>query len=168
MNNQTSFGLIDGCGYYSKICRYKCCQQDLDCAGEINPGNYLLIYPGELADQSIPMCDHIKVISEDFNGGSLGFCDASKIDQSKCSEYKNYKTLDCRSYPFAPAYINKELVLIADERCPIIQEKELNRDKLNKLYDETLLAWQQVILENEAVIKWILLLNLPSYKLYER
>ena len=73
MNNQTSFGLIDGCGYYSKICRYKCCQQDLDCAGEINPGNYLLIYPGELADQSIPMCDHIKVISEDFNGGSLGF-----------------------------------------------------------------------------------------------
>jgi len=167
MNNLEFFGLTDGCSRYADICQHKCCQQDSACEGDINPGNYLLIYPREMDDRGDRICSHIKIVSGNFNGGSLGFCDAKKIDQSKCDIHQNYKTLDCRSYPFAPAFINEKLVLIVDKRCPIVQEKELNRKNLDELYKKALLAWEQVIFKNEKAEKWIKSLNLSTYELYE-
>ena len=160
-------GITDSCGCYADECKYKCCQQDPGVEGEINPGNYLLIYPEELIGETAAMCGHIKIVKDNFNGGSLGFCDAEKIDQSKCNLNTNYKTLDCRSYPFAPAFLAEKLVLIADNRCPVVREKELNRKELDQLYDATLTAWQEVSFKNDKVIKWIKSLHLPSYELYE-
>ena len=155
------------CGQYANACNYKCCQQDSGGESELSPGNYLLIYPEELADKSESICKHIKLVSDNFYGGSLGFCDAKIIDQSGCCTSKNFKPLDCRSYPFVPAFINQELVLIADKRCPIVQERELNKKKLDELYQGVISAWRRAVLKNEKVAGWIKSLDLPTYELYE-
>lgn len=161
-------GKLDLCKRYSEICEFKCCDQDGKSNAIQCPANCLLIYPGELDSVDVKFCKHIDVLCADYNFGKLGCCNGDYSFKSKCDIKNNYKTLDCRSYPFAPAVVNSKLVLLADSRCPIILEKNLNKEYLNALYAAVIAEWKYVIESNKKIIYWIKMLDLPTYSLYEK
>jgi hypothetical protein len=156
-------GTISACSSCSNICHYHCCKQQLPRDGENpDPSNSLLLYPGEWETQSKERKQHIRIMANHV-GGKLGYCDAEKIDQSQCAPLRNFKPLDCKSYPFFPAFVNNELVLLKDRRCPLTPE---NEDHLDEHYLIVLKTWKRLITENPQIAIWIMSLSLPDYDVY--
>lgn len=154
-------GKISACLRYSSICHFDCCRQNNPSLSELPiPASSLLLVPGELNGKI--GIDHILITRDNYFGGSLGFCDSTKIDQSKCDSSLNYKPLDCRSYPFFPRLIDNQLVLYKDSRCPLGKVDSL---ELHKIYPGVFSLWAET-LENPNIRRWVNQVELPNYRLY--
>ena len=154
-------GAIQDCKAKCDICNFDCCNQDSPLE-PIRPESSLLIYPGELEAVTDERRKHIIVTLDNFNGGKLGYCDPNILDQSKCNSEKNYKTLDCQSYPFAPTFKNGKLTLLVDrKRCP------LSTEALKMHYKPILERWEDVVKKNPSVKEWIEALNLQEYEEFD-
>lgn len=156
MGKQCS-GKMNLCSQYAHICRYKCCDQSQEKGEEIKLNNAILLYPGEY-ETAERNKDHIKILKE-FNRGNLGYCDRLHFDQSKCSEELNFKPLDCKSYPFFPAIVGEQIVMLKDSACPI----PIENGELKKHYEEILAVWKKLVEERPEVKEWINSLNLTQY-----
>ncbi len=155
-------GLIDGCHRCSYICGYRCCHQSLPDDGDFGPGNSILLYPDEWDLVTEETKKHLIITMENFDGGKLAYCDGKHFDQSKCHPSRNFKPLDCESYPFAPAIKDGKLVLLVDvKRCP------LSAVQLRKHYDYVIARWKKVLEKNPDVTDWIKSLPLPEYVPYD-
>lgn len=151
-------GQIDSCTEGSIICHYRCCDQGKPSDDNFDPEGSILIHPGELQELGTDRSKHILLQDEDFHGGRLGRCDGEHFDQSSCDPSRNFKPLDCVSYPFAPTIKGGDVTLSIDtERCPL---------SLSAL-DEHALAvrelWRDVIASNPLVANWIEQLRLEGY-----
>ncbi len=154
-------GKISACLKHSSICHFDCCCQNNPSLGELPiPASSLLLAPEELDGKM--RIGHILITRDNYFGGSLGFCDATKIDQSKCDSSLNYKSLDCRSYPFFPRLVNNKLVLYKDSHCPL---GEVDSSELQKIYPRVFSLWMET-LKNPNIRQWINQVKLPSYRLY--
>ena len=154
-------GKIDACISCSSQCGFGCCHQAKPGEADFGPESSLLLYPGELDEVDPELRAHILITQEAYNGGQLGYCDREHFDQASCDPSRNYKPLDCQSYPFAPAYVDGELVLLVDDvRCP------LPKRILDAHYRGTLAKWQAVIDRNPTVRTWVENLHLKGYSPY--
>jgi hypothetical protein len=151
-------GKIDACIGCSSICGFRCCHQSNLHEEAFGPENAILLYPGEIDEVSRATRAHIQITNEDFNGGKLGYCDRENFDQSTCDPTKNFKPLDCRSYPFFPTIVNGELKLLIDkERCP------LPSLILQRHYDDILKLWTDLLVQKPELENWIKGFNLQGY-----
>lgn len=158
MNSSSEGGNINACAACSHICGYGCCHQALPHEADFGPENSILLYPGELEAAAEETRRHILVTADNFNNGKLGYCDRDHFDQSKCSAEKNFKPLDCQSYPFFPVIKDGKLILKIDKkRCP------LGTDALLRHYESVLRKWEEVIAKNPAVKEWIVSFQLEGY-----
>lgn len=151
-------GQIEDCVNLGRICSFDCCNQDApdDVA---RPESSLLLYPGELEAVVADRRKHIVVTLNDFNGGKLGYCDPIILDRFTCDLETNFKSLDCQSYPFAPAFSNGELILLVDRRrCP------LSLASLMSHHRSILDKWKMVAQGNPEVRRWIEMLSLRGYE----
>ena len=154
-------GKIEACIACSSQCGFGCCHQAKPGEPDFGPESSLLLYPGELDDVDPELRAHILIIQAAYNGGQLGYCDREHFDQASCDPSQNYKPLDCQSYPFAPAFIGGDLVLVVDDhRCP------LPGRILDAHYRSTLAKWQTVLDTNKSVRTWVEALNLKGYSPY--
>lgn len=159
--NLPSSGKIEACQACSSQCGYGCCHQAKPGESDFGPESALLLYPGELDGVAQDFRRHILITGENFNGGQLGYCDRENFDQSQCDPERNYKPLDCQSYPFAPAIVDGQLTLVVDDkRCP------LPKHILDAHYRSTLAKWQSALDSNPAVRSWVEALNLKGYSSY--
>jgi hypothetical protein len=155
------------CNKYSKICHYKCCSQDLPSKKKkIEPHNCFLIYPNEIAETDNKYKRHIKILKNNFQGGKLGYCNPEVINQADCNEINNFKSIDCKSYPFFPVFINNTLGLLIDSRCPLFNISTADKKYLLIHYDLTIKLWKSAIKKNPKIKKWIMSIKLPTYQVY--
>ena len=122
------------------------------------------MYPGEWekAECRGEMLAHLRVMACDPLGGRLAYCDGGVIDQSKCSPSRNYKPLDCISYPFFPALSGGILhLLVDDSRCP------LPSVALRQHHNYVLLRWSAVLQLDARIAEWLLQLSLDGYRPYK-
>lgn len=151
-------GQIADCINLGHICGFDCCNQDAP-GGVARPESSLLLYPGELEAVVADRRRHIVVTLDDFNGGKLGYCNPAVLSQSACSPEVNFKSLDCQSYPFAPAFSDGELILLVDKRrCP------LSLASLMAHHRSILDKWGMVVQKNPEARRWIEMLNLQGYE----
>lgn len=151
-------GQIDSCTEGSKTCHYRCCDQAKPGDDDFGPESSLLIHPGELQELGTDRSRHILLQDGDFHGGRLGRCDRENFDQSSCDPSRNFKPLDCASYPFVPTIKDGDVALMVDtERCP------LSLDTLGKHAAKTRELWRRAIASNFLVADWIKQLNLEGY-----
>lgn len=155
-------GQIVGCKECSIICHYRCCDQAKADAPDFSHENAILLYPGEWERVSSETRQHLLITMENFNGGKLAYCDRENFDQSQCHPLRNFKPLDCESYPFAPVIRNGQLQLTIDsERCPLPVQQLADHARY------ILKRWQEAIDQNADVTQWISALELPHYVPYE-
>lgn len=155
-------GQLSGCKECSHICHYRCCDQAKADAPDFGQENSILLYPGEWESVADETRRHLLITMNDFNSGKLAYCDRENFDQSTCHPHRNFKPLDCESYPFAPVMRDGTLQLVIDsQRCPLPVEQLTNHAKY------VLQRWQRVIDENPDVAAWISALKLPNYVSYE-
>lgn len=158
LNQLSKEGSINACASCSHICGYGCCHQALPHEEDFGSESSILLYPGELEAAAEETRRHILITAENFRGGKLGYCDRDNFDQSECSMDRNFKPLDCQSYPFFPAMRDGKLILLIDKkRCP------LPIDALLRHYEWVLQKWAVVIAEDPAVKKWITSFELERY-----
>lgn len=157
-------GKLNACQHYAAKCHYRCCQQERPRGKQrAVPEDSLLLYPLELRGRA--KRGHIFITRRKCNGGQLGYCDPSKICQAHCDLRRNYKPLDCRSYPFFPGINNRgELILLKDQRCPLGARKQ---DGLEKAYANALIMWRSIIRKSPSVKVWIKSFRLPTYVAYK-
>lgn len=154
-------GKVSYCLKHSAICNFDCCCHSNPKINEsIIPQSSILLAPGELKGKQ--GTNHIFITMNNYFGGSLGFCDPEKIDQSQCDSSLNYKPLDCQSYPFFPRLIDGLLVLYKDSRCPL---GEKNPIELQKMYSKVISLWSEIIKDPNVQI-WVNQVELLSYRLY--
>lgn len=159
--NSLDDGKIDACITCSSQCGFGCCNQAKPGESDFGPESSLLLYPGELDDVDPELRAHILITQEAYNGGQLGYCDRENFDQASCDPSRNYKPLDCHSYPFAPTFVDGELALVVDDRrCP------LPARILDAHYRATLAKWAAVLETNPSVRTWVEALNLKGYSPY--
>lgn len=156
-------GQIVGCKECSSICHYRCCDQARSAdAPDFSHENAVLLYPGEWEAVSEEMRRHFIITMDNFNGGKFAYCDRENFDQSQCHPLRNFKSLDCESYPFTPAIRDGKLQLLIDsERCPLPVQQLADHARY------ILKRWQEVIDRNPDVAQWISSLELPHYVPYE-
>lgn len=156
-------GQIVGCKECSSICHYRCCDQARSAdAPDFGPENAVLLYPGEWEAVSEEMRRHFIITMDNFNRGKLAYCDRENFDQSQCHPLRNFKSLDCESYPFAPAIRDGKLQLVIDSgRCPLPVQQ------LDKHAKYVLKRWQEAMDKNPAVAEWISALEMPHYVSYD-
>lgn len=155
-------GQIVGCKECSSICHYRCCDQAKADAPDFGHENAILLYPGEWEAVSSETRQHLLITMENFKGGKLAYCDRENFDQSQCHPLRNFKPLDCESYPFAPVIRNGQLQLTIDsERCPLPVQQLADHARY------ILKRWQEAIDQNADVNQWISALELPHYVPYE-
>lgn len=158
-----STGKISKCSLFSKQCEYRCCDQDEPKRGEkINHENYIMLHPGEW-ESAILSKKHIEIVDDNFFGGKLGRCKKDCFDQSNCSSDNNFKSMDCKTYPFFPR-IDKSgnVILVIDgSRCPLSK-----KDGLDEHYSMILFKWNKVISKEPQVRDWILSFDLKGYRPY--
>jgi len=153
-------GGILGCSECSHVCHYRCCDQSRPEDPDFGPENSILLYPGEWEGVREDIRSHLLITMEDYNGGKLAYCDRENFDQSSCHPERNFKPLDCMSYPFAPAIRDGELCLLIDsKRCPLPEEQLQSHAIMIRR------KWEEAIAENPAVADWIGQLSLEDYKL---
>ncbi len=156
-------GKIDSCADCSHICGYGCCHQSLPHELDFGPESSLLICPGEVEDVTADVRTHIIITTEDFHGGKLGYCDRDNFDQSSCNPERNFKPLDCQSYPFFPTFVDGNLVLVVDsKRCP------LPTRSLFAHHDKVLRLWRNLVEKKPEISLWIQQLNLQGYQPFNR
>lgn len=155
-------GVIDGCTACSSKCHYGCCSQLTPDDPLFGPESSIMLYPGEWEGVSEAVRAHLRITLDNFREGKLAYCDKDTFDQSKCSPMRNFKPLDCQSYPFAPAFEEGNLILKIDaKKCP------LDPESLRGHYRVILMKWQEVIQRNPAVELWIQSLDLKGYMPYD-
>ncbi|MGX9725973.1 MAG: hypothetical protein ACTFAK_01250 [Candidatus Electronema sp. VV] len=154
-------GLISGCQKMSTTCQYRCCDQSKVTSDDFCQENSILMYPGEWEKQDSKKRDHILVSDDNFYGGKLGYCDKEHFDQSKCDPLKNFKSLDCRSYPFFPVFEEEILKLAIDERCPLPRDTE----ELRQHYRFILNEWRKITEESEEIRRLINKISIDGYKI---
>lgn len=158
LNQFSEGGHINDCTSCSHICGYGCCHQALPHEEDFGPESSILLYHGELEAATEETRRHILVTADNFHNGKLGYCDRDNFDQSKCDVAKNFKPLDCQSYPFFPAIRDGKLILLIDKkRCP------LAINVLLRHYEWVLQKWKGVITKNPAVKEWITSFELEGY-----
>lgn len=151
-------GQIAECTALSHICSFNCCNQDSP-NEPTKPESSILLYPGEIESVAAERKRHIIITLNDFHGGKLGYCDPTILNQSECNPEKNFKPLDCRSYPFAPAFRNGALILLVDRRrCP------LGLKALRAHHGLILEKWKEIIQKKSDVRQWIEALDLNGYE----
>lgn len=156
-------GKVIDCRHLSSSCLYRCCDQDKpDGQIKICHENYIMLYPGEweAAEKSKV---HIEIVNNDFFGGKLGRCRREDFDQPNCNPSKNFKSMDCQAYPFAPSFDkNGNLRLEIDKRCPMKASRALDDH-----YHTILEKWKSVIEKDNSVIAWIRSFELGGYVEYK-
>lgn len=158
LNQSEEGGNISACEACSHLCGYGCCHQALPHEADFGPESSLLLYPGELEETIKELRRHILVNADDFHGGKLGYCDREHFNQSTCDADKNFKPLDCQSYPFFPAIKDGKLVLKVDrKRCPLPTEAVLRH------YETVLVKWKELIAKNPETKEWIASFELEGY-----
>lgn len=151
-------GQITDCVSLKHVCGFDCCNQDSS-DEPIRPESSILLYPGELESVVAEKRKHIIITLNDFNHGKLGYCDPIILNQSACDPEKNFKPLDCQSYPFAPAFRNGDLILLVDrKRCP------LGLEALRAHHESILEKWREVVQKSFNVKQWIEALDLNGYE----
>lgn len=154
-------GQIVGCKECSSICHYRCCDQAKADAPDFSHENAILLYPGEWEAVEHETRRHLLITIHNFNGGKIAYCDKENFDQSQCHPERNFKPLDCESYPFAPIIRDGTVHLIIDSgRCPLPVQQLSDHARF------ILRRWQEAIEKNPAVAEWISALELPNYVPY--
>jgi len=135
-------GMIKQCGNKISECHYNCC---------IFSSNFIVLYPGEYEKSKLKK-NHLKIIDEDYHGGKKVVC-------TKICTSKDFKPLDCKSYPFFPTLdSDNNLRLIKGIKCPLIN-KELNKHKTKVIE-----AWKGVS-KDKKIKNWIKEVKLVGYGL---
>lgn len=151
-------GQITDCVSLGHICSFDCCNQDSP-DEPTRPESSILLYPGEIEAVAADRRSHIVITLDGFNGGKLGYCNPTILNQSECDPERNFKPLDCQSYPFAPAFKDGSLILVVDrKRCP------LGLEALRAHYGSILEKWREVVRKNSNVRQWIEALDLNGYE----
>lgn len=151
-------GKIFSCVEASAICGYRCCDQDVPVVDEdVNPMDYILMYPGEF-NPADPRQQHLTPVG-DYNGGVLARCEKECFDQSQCHPNQNYKPLDCMSYPQMPVPTDGKLSLVKDSRCPLTAG-DIPPSQSSAIVQK----WQEAILANRDVLGWLSSLSLEGYE----
>lgn len=151
-------GKIAGCAACSAVCGYQCCQQFKPGSPLFRRESCIQLYPGEWEQQSQEMRDHLDIVGEDQHGGMLAYCDPERFDQTRCDPSRNFKPLDCQSYPFAPMLRDGALVLVVDSRyCP------LGREALTLHYQVIYDRWSNLLRQDARLTSWIGSLPLNGY-----
>ena len=149
------------------MCGYHCCRQLLPKEGAPVAGESILLFPGEYeraCEAGTDRARHIRLIGSDDNGGDYGFCDPTIIDQGSCHPARNFKPLDCRSYPLFPVVRDGRIMLYIDTRCPISRD---NRERLQDHARMVLRAWEREIERDPRVQEWLENLHLPTYEPFD-
>jgi hypothetical protein len=141
------------------LCPHKGCNF---CCAEFNSGNYIVLYPGELANAiaSGSSLSHLTIIDENYHGGARAIC--------KASEPKNcdggYKPLDCACYPLFPRVLQSDITvmhLIKGTKCPLVPTEII--EHANWVRD----VWNRLISERPAVLAWLREVRLVGYESIE-
>lgn len=164
MTQDKEGGYIEGCQRCSQECHYRCCDQSQPGDIDYSPENGILLYPGEWEKAQGLFRQHLLITLADHHGGKIVACDRDSFDQSRCHPSRNFKPLDCQSYPFFPVMTEAgEIDLAVDTaRCPLTR----NLVGLKAHYEETLRRWRELAQNNEEVQAWIAAIHLPGYQLY--
>lgn len=151
-------GRISSCVEVSAICGYRCCDQDIPNGNEpVRPVDYIMMYPGEY-DVNDPTQEHLEPIGE-HNGGILARCTRECFDQAGCHPDRNYKPLDCRSYPLMPEVLEGGvLALMRDARCPLTLH-DIPPEHCAAMLQE----WREVASDPD-VLGWLSRLVLEGYE----
>lgn len=156
-------GYLLGCGEASQECHYRCCDQSKPGTADFCQENALLLYPGEW-ESAEGSKSHIDISVENDHEGKLGYCAKERFDQSSCHPDKNFKPLDCKSYPFFPTIIDGKMKMALDVmRCPLSRDPQA----LLQHYNYILSLWLAVAEKNPSVIEWIKTKKLDGYIIYD-
>lgn len=158
--NGTEAGRILDCEECSSVCHFRCCDQSREREEDFGLDNALLLYPGEWESAREETRRHILITMDDFHGGKLGCCDRGNFDQSQCDPTRNFKPLDCLSYPFTPSIGEAGLEFLIDPRCPLA-----TRD-LGAHFENIRRRWEQALASNPSVVDWISHLKIDGYVPY--
>lgn len=158
-----SDGELTDCAAASAICGYHCCHQQLPKGGPPVTDESILLFPGELkrALEHGEGAQHIEVTGTHPVGGDFGYCNPEVIDQRQCHPARNFKPLDCRSYPLFPTIRNGKLALLIDTRCPLSARDPA---RLRAHAQVVLATWRSEVARNPAVGRWLASLDLPTYE----
>lgn len=156
-------GEILDCSAAAPICGYHCCHQQLPKEGPPVADESILLFPGEreLALEQGESAGHIEVTGTHPAGGDFGYCNPHRIDQRQCHPSRNFKPLDCRSYPLFPTIRDGRLALLIDTRCPLSARDPA---RLKPHAQLILASWQREVERNPAVGHWLASLELPTYE----
>lgn len=124
-------------------CAFKCCQ--------FSWGNYILLYPGELAETAKSV-GHLKIVDPDYFGGQKAVCVAS--DCRTCDN--GYKPLDCQSYPLFPTMSG----YIKGSKCPLVKME------LGEHLKWTSLQWFDLLTEKPEVRDWLAQVKMVGYEIF--
>ena len=133
-------------------CGFKCC--------DFAQGNYIVMYPGELAAAQAAgrSTAHLEV-ADDGCGGHRAICRAT--DAATCDG--GYKPLDCASYPLFPVVDSANSLAAVDkgEKCPLPAEA------LSVHLRWTLAQWELVIERDPEVVAWLRSARLVGYSRWD-
>ena len=158
--NGTETGRILHCQDCSPVCHYRCCDQSKPGDSDFGLDNAVLLYPGEWELTRDETRRHILITVEDFNAGKIGRCDRENFDQSQCDPTRNYKPLDCMTYPLTPTMHEGKLAFLIDPRCPLVQ------GNLQAHLERVRRRWEQVLASDTRVATWISSLKIKGYVPY--
>lgn len=142
-------GTISACPHQN--CGFRCC--------EFNQGNYIVLYPGEIAEAQSAgkSMAHLEIIDADYHGGAKAICHAANT--ATCDN--GYKPLDCATYPFFPLIQAKGGDvgdLIKGYKCP------LTPDLLVKHEAWVRRRWNDLIALRPEVGEWLRQVELVGYQ----
>lgn len=149
-------GVILACRDYAHICGYRCCDQAGPDDPDNDPTNSILLYPGEAAASNRSR-RHL-AIYDDSGHGARARCQSEAFDQASCDSERNFKPLDCQSYPFFPTIADGQLGLLKDTRCP------LPHSVLQEHYHCTVHRWRELIGAQAEIGTWIAGVMLNTYE----
>lgn len=123
-------------------CGFRCC--------EFQQGNYIVLYPGELAaaEARQESLGHLRIIAEE-RGGARAVCEARHTEV--CDG--GYKPLDCRSYPYFPVLRDQEdsvgQWLLKGRKCPLVP------DEIGDHARWVVEQWNQLLARSPEVAGWL-------------
>ena len=138
-----SDGIIPQCKIKNKECKYGCCKFG---------NNYIVLYPGELEKSKLNK-SHLEIIDEDYFGGKKAIC------VRRCEE-RDFKPLDCKSYPFFPVIDKNKIVLLRGIKCPLLNEDLVGHKKW-------VLDYWNNLMEDKNILNWLKKVKLVGYSVFK-